>query len=214
MRTRRVVLAALIAVAGLALLGGAGGTQARWWDEQPVGGQAQLQAGAVDLQPSSTGIELHSRQPAGSRTYTSGTTCTVPSGWVECRVVTGTLAAERLVSGDRVRVRAAFELTASGDNLAGEVRVDATGVLEPPASAFQSAAVVSMSGQGPGGCSTAGAVLTCPVDLADGPGPGTYSAQVDITTPPANGTTSWGSAHVDQPLTLGGLRATFRQGDR
>lgn len=89
---------ALLATAlGLLLLSSGLGTWSSWSEQHSLPA-AGLTAGSLTLTSGAWTIQLHSQQEAGTRTFASSTTCTVPSGFVECRDVTATFAGERLSS--------------------------------------------------------------------------------------------------------------------
>lgn len=195
------------------LLTVAGPTWASWWDrvEAPTGG---FSSGSVNLAPTTPlAVQLLSRQPVASRTYASGTTCTVPSGYVECRVVTTTLPQERLIPGDTVRLQQQVTLAAQGSNLTGVVRVDAREVTLPAASALSAAASVSTRVTPPGGTATpiTGGVGEFPVVVGQGSGVGTYAVVADVVIPASGASGRWGTALRDQPLVLGTLQYGFEQ---
>lgn len=210
-RAVRAVVAGLVA---LLLLTGTGAARAGWFDEVSTGEGARLASGQVQLTQTTTVIDLLSRQPAGSRTYTSSRGCTVPSGWVECRVITDSVTSERLVVGDRLRMRQDFTFGASGTNLTGTLTFDTSRIPADPPAGPQSGITVTSSVRGPVACSGTETVLTCPVDLARDQGPGTYQVFVDVVTPPTDGQARWDTRVLDQRISLGAVRATFEQGAR
>lgn len=202
MNLRRLMAAVAAALLGVLVLSGNAGTWARWVATDSVDG-GTISAGGVDLTRSGAAeVQLLSRQPANWRTWAPGssTTCPVPSGYTECRVITNTLAEEKLISGDRIVVRDAVTLTASGTNLRGTMRLDATALRA--ATAFGQSATVEVQSARTGGTpGDGGASFTYPVDVSTGTGLGQYSVTATITTPPAPaGGGSWGTQHVGQAL--------------
>ena len=165
---------------------------------------------ALDRAPT---VQLLSRQPAGSRTFTSTTNCTVPSGYVQCRVVSTTLAQERLIVGDTVRVAQSATLTATGTNLRGDVTVDARNVVVPGTSALSAAASVTTTVTRPGGATSTltGGQGAFGVNVSTGAGVGTYSVVSDVAVPPANSGSRWGTSLRGQVLDLDTLTISFVQ---
>lgn len=198
---------------GMVLLSSGAGTYARWSDSETVTG-GSVTAGSVDLTlDAAPTLQLLSRQPSGSRIFVSSQTCTVPAGFVQCRVVSSTLGQEALIVGDVVRIRQSATLVASGNNLRGEVTVDARQVVIAGSSAFSGAAIVTASATTPAGTTSmlTGGQGSFPVDVATGVGVGTYSVAADISVPAANGGSRWGTSLRGQTLDLGSLSLSFVQ---
>lgn len=211
LRAGRLVTAAVAGLLGVLLLSSGQGTWSAWREgatRQPGGPGS----GSVSLD-GSLKVELHSRQPSGSRTFASTENCPTAAPYVECRVVSGTLAAEHLVPGDTVRVVRTIVLAGEGDNLHGELAIDASRIVVGTTSQLSGAAQVSGTLRGPGGIVLTG--LTHQVAVERGAtsegGFGTWTAIVDVTIPPADGAARWDGRLWTQPLDLGEVRASFTQ---
>lgn len=212
---RRVTGAAACLVGAVVLLTGGPGTEARFWRHAVVNA-GTIETGSVSLS-GSLSIELLSRQPSGSRTWSSPTTCSAGAPYVECRVVTSSLDQERLVPGDLLRITRTLTLAGSGDNLAGTLTVDASGVLNRSSSALAQAATVTGSVTGPAGVTTplTGLTASLPVSRRAMPtGFGAYSVVVMVDTPAAttDGSGRWDTRLRGDTLDLGTVTATFQQG--
>lgn len=213
-RSGRRLLAAGAAV-GLAvvLLTSGAGTLAGWHDERSAA-TGSITAGSVELTSSDAVLHLQSRQPVGARTFASSQTCALASGATECRVVTTGLANERLIPGDRVQIRLDVTLTGEGDNLAGDLTVDAGTVVVPGASDLSAAATTQITLTPPQGSSTTvdGAELVLPVDVGSGHGAGTYAVLVEVGLPTARpGGARWDTGLRAQLLDLDTLAVSFTQ---
>lgn len=203
--------AALAAALALGVLTGAGGTGASW-AAQELRSPGSVRSGGVDIGSASGSVQLHSRQPVGSRTYASGTSCTPDAGYLECRVITSTTAQEALIPGDRLVVAGQVSLSARGTNLAGTFTVDPGRLTSSTLSAFSGTAQTTTTVTAPGGATSSGTgAVTLPVSVRDGRGLGTYSVRTVITTPPDNAGTSWGTALQGQQLFSGAYTYTFTQ---
>lgn len=209
-RTRdRTALAVVAGVLGIVLLTSGAGTYARWSDTEGVGG-GSITAGSVSIEADAPPtLELLSQQPNGSRTFASTANCSVPTGFVQCRVVTATLAQERLIVGDTIRIRQSATLDAEGDNLTGVVSFEVT----TRSTDLISAATLTAGITPPAGSTSSGSGsrIETPIDLSAGQGPGTYSAFVDIAVPPANGGNRWGTDLRNQSLDLDSASWSFIQ---
>lgn len=189
--------------------------QVTWagWRHTATSQPGVVQAGTVGLS-GTTVVELHSRQPAGTRTFQSTQSCTAPAPYVECRVVSATLASERLIPGDTVRVVRTLTLGGEGDNLRGQLEIDARDVLQTETSQLSGLAQVSGTVQEPSGSVRTGLLHQIPVDLSAPPagsGLGTYTAVFDIVTPVGDGAARWDAQLWDQALDLDEVRASFTQ---
>src|SRR5699024_5062964 len=122
-------------------------------------------------------VELHSRQPAGSRTYASTGTCTPDNGFTQCRIITGTVAQEALISGDRVVVIERARLTATGANLEGDLDIEVTSLTAGAGTAFAGSATTTTTITPPSGASITSANASFPVSVAAGEGIGTYTVR-------------------------------------
>lgn len=199
-----VVAGAAVALAVVTLSSGAGSQAA--WHAQARLDPGVIRSGNVSVTATGTTVQLHSRQPAGSRTFASSRTCAPDAGFVECREIGDTSAEEAVVPGDRVVVTDRANVRASGSNLAGtlEVRV---GLTSAEVSAFSGAAEAATSVTGPGGARKVGPVTVFPVRVSSGEGVGVYTARTVITTPSAG----VGAQYQGQPLFEGAARFTFTQ---
>lgn len=208
--TGRLVRAGLAAALGLVVLSGTGGTSAAWVEsaEREPG---TIRAGGVTVRTPSARIELHSRQPSGSRTYASTSTCTPDSGFTQCRVITSTVAQESLVPGDRVVITARPSLSADGDNLTGSFEVRASQLTSGTLSELSGSATATTTATSPTGESSTGRVTTFPVSVASGRGIGTYTVRTVITSPPDSSGTPWGTRLTGQQLYDGTFDYTFTQ---
>lgn len=206
----RLVRAAAAAALGLVVLTGTGSTSASWVDrvEREPG---TITSGGVSTTSEPSRAELHSRQPVGSRTCASSTGCTPDAGFTECRVITGTIAREALIPGDRVVVIERATLTATGDNLTGTMQMDARGLTSASLSQLSGSATTSTTTTPPSGGPVTGSTATFPVSVASGQGLGTYTVRAAITVPPSRSGTAWGSALTSQQLYDGTVSFTFTQ---
>ncbi|WP_156887194.1 hypothetical protein [Nocardioides sp. CF8] len=208
----RMAGATLATLLGVLLLTSGLGT---WSGLREQGQRAvgNIQAGSVSLS-GTLQVQLHSRQPVGSRSFSSSTTCAPTAPFVECRVVTSSLAAERLIPGDAVRVLRDVTLAGNGDNLRGALVVDASALLDraPTASLLARSSAVTLGVTRPGGAAApvSGLVSTTQVSRAAGDF-GTYQAVVTIQTPLDDAGAPWNEALWTQVLDLGSIRATFDQ---
>lgn len=209
-RARRLLLAAGATALALVALSGSGGSGASWAEH--VGrSPGSISSGQVSVTPDPVRVELHSRQPAGSRTYASTTGCTPDAGYTECRVVTRTVAQEALVPGDRMVLGQRVEVAATGSNLTGEFTVDVSALTSSALSDFSGSGSTTTTVTPPGGDGRTGRQLSFPVSAAEGMGIGTYAVRTVITTPPSNGGRDWGTALQDQRLYDGHLTYGFIQ---
>lgn len=206
----RLVRAGLAAALGLVVLSGAGGTGATWV-ERAERDPGTISAGGVSISAGSPRVELHSRQPTGSRTYASTSTCTPDSGYVECRVITATVGREALISGDRVVVTERASVAAEGTNLTGTLEVTVGPLTSAALSAYSGSATATTTITPPSGDPVAGGAQTFPVAAADGQGIGTYTVRSVITTPPSSSGGSWGTSLTGQQLYGGTVEYTFTQ---
>lgn len=206
----RLVRAGLAAALGLVVLSGAGGTSASWVDtaEREPG---TIRSGGVTVTTGSSQVELHSRQPSGSRTYGSTTSCTPDGGFTECRVITDTVTQEALIPGDRVVVTERASVAADGDNLTGTFEVDVSPLTSGGLSAFSGSATTTTTVTPPSGSAKTGRSTSFPVDAGSGRGVGTYTARSVITSPATNSGASWGTSLTGQQLYEGTFDYTFTQ---
>ena len=206
----RLVRAGVAVAVGLVVLSGAGGTSASWVErvEREPG---TIRSGGVTVTTGSSRVELHSRQPSGSRTYASSTTCSPDPGFTECRVVTGSLGGEGLVPGDRVVLTERATMSAEGDNLTGTLEVRARELTSGALSAFSGTASTTTTITPPTGSSVTGETGSFSVDAGSGQGIGTYTVRSVITTPPSNSGTPWGTSLTGQKLYDGAFTYTFTQ---
>lgn len=212
---RRLWAALLAAVLGLVVLSGAGGTWARWTHTEALAVDGQITSGSVSLERlASSEVRLMSQQPAGWRTYASTATCTPDSGYVECRVVTATLANEELIPGDRLVVIDRLRLSATGTNLAGTFTVDTSSLKAPTELGNGATVAVDVQGAGSPSTPTPG-TWVYPVSVATGTGLGDYTVTARVSTQPsAPGGALWGTRLWDQTLlSEGGIRYQFVQSD-
>src|SRR5699024_5732450 len=139
-------------------------------------------------------VELHSRQPTGSRTYATSSGCTPDSGFTECRVVTGTIDREALIPGDQVVVVERATLSADGDKLTRPLEVEASGLTSEALSDFSGSATTRTTITPPSGSPTTGEAVSFPVSVASGEGVGRYTVRSVITTAPNNSGDPWGTS--------------------
>lgn len=211
---RRLLLAGTaVALAVVLVLPTGRGTMARWFDEQSAA-TGSITAGSVHLTAGTPQLQLHSRQPAGARTFASTQTCTPVTGATECRTVTATLPQERLIPGDRIQIRLTPTLTGAGENLSGTLTVDAADVVLTGTSALSAAATVQLTvtpPDSPALVSTGPApVLQVPVGTADGVR--SYPVLVDVVLPAAQSSGArWGQGLRAQTLNLDTLSVSFTQ---
>lgn len=209
----RVVASVVACVVALGLLSSGTGTWARWADETrvslpPVGsGTARL------VQSEEPVLQLLSRQPTGSRSYVSSRTCPTSGDVVECRVVSSTLGAERLVPGDEIRITQPVTMAVTGQNLRGLITVDAREFVFTSSSPLSASVDVSTQVRDPAGTLTSlpDHVGEWPVSVADGTGVGSYVVEIDVVIPPADGDTAWGTALRSEVLDLQSLSVAFTQ---
>lgn len=206
----RLVRASLAAALGLVVLSGTSGTTASWV-ERVQRHPGTISSGEVVLRNTTHRVELHSRQPAQSRTYASATTCAPDPDYTECRVITETIGSEALISGDRVVVVDEAELSATGTNLTGTLEVRASALTSQALSAFSGSATTTTTIVPPSGTAVTGSTASFPVAVASGQGIGTYTVRSVITTPPSKGGASWGTSLTGQRLYEGTVDYTFRQ---
>lgn len=206
----RLVRAGLAAALGLVVLTGTGGTSASWV-ERAEREPGTIRSGGVTVTTGSSRVELHSRQPAGSRTYGSSAACTPDGGYTECRVITGTLSDEALIPGDRVVVTERATVAADGDNLTGTFEVDVSSLTSGGLSAFSGSATTTTTTTPPSGSAETGETVSFPVSVASGQGVGSYTVRSVITTPPSNSGSSWGTSLTGQQLYDGTFSYTFTQ---
>ena len=208
--TGRLARAGVACALGLLVLTGAGGTGASWVDrvEREPG---TVTAGGVSVTPGAQRVELHSRQPAGSRTYAASTTCTPATGYTECRVITTTVTQEALIPGDRVVVVDRASVTARGTNLTGTLDVRVRPLTSSALSAFSGTATATTTITPPTGSPVTGETGSFPVSRSTGAGLGDYSVRTVITTPPSGPTGEWGTALTGQRLYDGAYTYTFTQ---
>ena len=206
----RLVRAGVAVAVGLVVLSGAGGTSASWVErvEREPG---TIRSGGVTVTTGSSRVELHSRQPAGSRTYASSSGCTPDDGYTECRVITGTLSGEALIPGDRVVVTERATVTAEGDNLTGTLDVRVRDLTSGALSDFSGSATTATSIRPPSGSAVSGGTASFPVSTASDRGIGTYTVRSVVTTPPHNSGSSWGARLTGQELYDGAFSYTFTQ---
>lgn len=206
----RLVRAGIAAALGLVVLSGAGGTSASWVkhvEREP----GMVRSGGVSVTTGSSRVELHSRQPIGARTYGSSTTCAPDSGYTECRVITGSLGQEALISGDRVVLTEHATVSAEGDNLTGTLAVRVRPLTSGALSAFSGSASTMTTLTPPTGSPVSGEAGSFPVDVGSGQGVGTYTIRSVITTPLSNSGANWGTSLTGQKLYDGTFTYTFTQ---
>lgn len=214
----------LVAI-GLAvfLLSGGLNTLALWGTTQALGNQ-NLTAGAFNLTAASPVITLNSQITVGQRTYSSGTTCTATAPYTECREVTSTLAAERLVPGDKVTITRQYTVAATGNNMIGKLQVDVSQVLLNTGAAcpgdlsndYACAATITASVTNPDNSTTtinsAGAwKVDRPVNGATGVGVGNYTVTWSMAVPPNNAGADWLEKLMKKTVTFGALNVTLAQ---
>lgn len=206
----RLVRAGLAVALGLVVLTGAGGTSASWVErvEREPG---TIRSGGVTVTTGTSQVELHSRQPSGSRTYAASSTCTPDDGYTECRVITSTISREALIPGDRVVVTEQATVAAEGDNLTGTLEVDVSSLTSGGLSAFSGSAATRTTTTPPSGSAETGETVSFPVSVASGQGVGTYTVRSVITTPPSNSGSPWGTSLTGQQLYDGTFDYTFTQ---
>lgn len=206
-RLVRTVLALALALVVLTSAGGTGATWAERVEREP----GTIRSGGVTLTTGTRTVQLHSRQPVGSRTYASSTSCAADSGFTECRDISGTLSSEALVPGDRVVVVERATLTATGTNLRGDLSVSAGPLTSSAISAFSGSATTSTTITPPTGAPVTSTTHSFPVRRSTGEGIGTFSARTVITTPAANGATGWNTQLWGQRLFAGNHTYAFTQ---
>lgn len=209
-REGRLLRAAGATALAFVVLSGAGGSGATW-AEHAERDPGTIHSGGVSVTTGSSRVELHSRQPSGSRTYASTTSCTPDDGYTECRVITDTIADEALIPGDRVIVTEGVRVAASGTNLTGTFTVEAGPLTSAAVSAFSGSATTTTTVTPPAGSGRSGQRTSFDVSTASGEGIGSYSVRSVITTPPGNGGARWGTALTGQQLYDGNLTYTFTQ---
>lgn len=209
-----LVVAASAILLGLLLLTSGLGTWGQWSDrsQQSVD---PITAGSVSLS-GTLEVQLLSRQLPGRRTYASPTACSFTTPYVECRIVTATLANERLIPGDTLRIVRGVTLAGQGDNLKGNLRLDAASLLDQGAGAsdFAKSAAVSMAVTKPdaSAATVSGLISTIPVARGQAATFGTYTAVATVATPPTKtGSGAWNTELQGQTLDLGALTARFTQ---
>lgn len=206
----RLVRAGLAAALGLVVLSGAGGTSASWV-ERVERDPGTIRSGGVTVSTEAHRVELHSRQPSGSRTYASSSSCTPDQGYTECRVVTSTISQEALIPGDRVVVTERATVAAEGNNLTGTLEVDVSSLTSSALSAYSGSATTTTTITPPAGESVTGSTASFPVSVASDEGIGTYTTRSVITTSPSNSGAMWGQALMGQQLYDGTFSYTFTQ---
>lgn len=218
---RRLIGAAVAAVISLLLFTNGLGTWSFWQDQVIISG-TQITSGSLTMIDKFE-VQLLSRQVPGKRTYasTSTETCAPPPLGGECRVVTSSLADERLIPGDTLRIIRSVKVGGQGANLKGDLTFNAASLLDQTAGAsnFARSATVTLAVTKPNAsvvtvAGPAPAPLAIPVGRDQVNPFGTYTAVVTITTP-ANGPempgNRWNTALQGQILNLGALTATFTQ---
>lgn len=206
----RLARAGLAVALALVVLTGAGGTSASWV-ERAEREPGTMSAGGVTVSTTDSRVELHSRQPSGSRTYASSSTCSADSGFTECRVVTGTIEDEALIPGDRVVVTERASVSAEGDNLTGTLEVRVGPLTSDELSDLSGSATTTTTTTPPSGSPATGETASFPVSVASGRGIGTFTVRSVITTPPSNSGSSWGTGLTGQQLYDGTVQYTFTQ---
>lgn len=206
----RLVRAGIAAALGLVVLSGAGGTGASWV-ERVDRAPGTITSGGVSVTPGTQRVELHSRQPAGSRTYASATTCTPDPGYLECRVVTSSVAQEALIPGDRVIVVDRASVAARGTNLRGNLEVRVRPLTSSALSPFSGSATATTTLTPPTGAAVTGETGNFAVSTKTGLGIGGYTVRTAITTPPSGAAGDWGTALTGQRLYDGAYTYTFTQ---
>lgn len=206
----RLARAGVAGALGLLVLTGAGGTGAIWVErvEREPG---TVTAGGVTVTPGAQRVELHSRQPVGSRTYAASTSCTAATGYTECRVITDTVTQEALIPGDRVVVVDRASVAARGANLTGTLDVRVRPLTSSALSAFSGTATATTTITPPTGSAVTGETGSFPVSRSTGAGLGDYTVRTVITTPPSGPTGEWGTALTGQRLYDGAYTYTFTQ---
>lgn len=208
--TGRLARAGTAAALGLVVLSGAGGTGASWV-ERVERDPGTIRSGSVTVTTASSRVELHSRQPVGSRTYASSSSCRPDQGYTECRDITSTIAQEALIPGDRVVVTERATVAAVGTNLTGTLEVDVGSLTSGALSAYSGSARTTTTITPPSGGSVTGTPASFPVSVASGQGVGEYTVRSVISTPPSNGGVDWGTALTGQRLYDGAVSYTFTQ---
>lgn len=206
---------------GVFLLSGGLDTLASWGTTKAIG-TGNLTAGALNISGGTTSIELHSQITVGQRSFVSGTTCATTAPYTECRKVTATLGTERLVPGDKLTITRQIAVTASGDNLQGDLMVDLSEVLPNTGGAcpgdqsnsYACAATISASVTKPDNSTTAitsgtGWVLTLPVSSADGSG--SYQVTWTMAVPPDDAGADWLARLTNKAITFGAFDLTLSQ---
>lgn len=194
----------------LVVLSGAGGSGASWI-ERVDRAPGTISSGGVSVTPGTQRVELYSRQPVGSRTYASSTTCTPESGYLECRVVTSSVAQEALIPGDRVVVVDRASVAAQGTNLRGTLEVRVRPLTSSALSAFSGSASATTTITPPTGTAVTGETSSFALSTKTRQGIGEYTVRTVITTPPSGTTGDWGTALTGQRLYDGAYTYTFTQ---
>lgn len=208
--TGRLTRAVAAVALALVVLTGTGSTGATWV-ERVQREPGTVTAGGVSVTPGVQRVELHSRQPSGSRTYASATTCPPDSGYVECRVVTSTVAQEALIPGDRVIVVDRVQVAAEGTNLTGTLAVRVRPLTSAALSAFSGSATTTTTITPPTGTAVTGDSATFAVSTRTGQGIGGYTVRSVVTTPVSGPGGDWGTALTGQRLYDGSNTYTFTQ---
>ncbi|MCB0889395.1 MAG: hypothetical protein KDB38_08415 [Nocardioidaceae bacterium] len=218
---RRLWKPLVAATLGVFLLTGGLDTLALWGTTNAIG-TGNLTAGALNISGGTTSIELHSQITVGQRSFVSGTTCATTAPYTECRKVTATLGTERLVPGDKLTITRQIAVTASGDNLQGDLMVDLSEVLPNTGGAcpgdqsnsYACAATISASVTKPDNSTTAitsgtGWVLTLPVSSADGSG--SYQVTWTMAVPPDDAGADLLARLTNKAITFGAFDLTLSQ---
>lgn len=195
-------------------------TLALWGTTNAIG-TGNLTAGALNISGGTTNIQLHSQITVGQRTFAAGTTCATSAPYTECRVVTTTLATERLVPGDKLTITRQVSVSAAGDNLQGDLVVDLSQVLSNTGAAcpgdqsnsYACAATITASVTKPDNSSIpitsgTGWSQTLPINSASD---GTYQVTWTMQVPPDNSGADWQDKLTNKPITFGAFDLTLTQ---
>ncbi len=209
-----------IALAVFLLTGGLN-TLALWGTTQALGNQ-NLTGADFDLAAGTPMINLHSQITSGQRTFASGTTCSTSAPYTECRDVSSTLASERLVPGDKLTITRTFTVTASGNNLQGELQVDVASLLPntgaacpgDQSNAYACAATLTASVTNPDASITpitSGTGWQVDRPVTGTTGAGTYTVTWSMAVAPTNAGADWLDALTDKGINFGSLNVTLAQ---
>lgn len=213
-RTRRPrsVQAVVSLLVGAALILPSAGTRAAWTLGTGLGTGALTAGQATFATAAPRSVTLQSRQPAGTRAFASASSCTPDAGFVECRVVTGTLANERLMPGDRLVATDEVTFALTGDRLTGTLS------LTPPVVTggvdVGEAVTIARTVRAPqwGTYTLADDGLTLSTPVQPGVGNGTYALQAVVDLASVDRCClAWGTRLQGQALRIDPGQGTFAQ---